>query len=146
MDEITPAEDIRRIVVGYDDTEPAKRALERAAQLAAASGAQIRIVSVARPFVVAGHGVGPVDPVDPPELHREQVAHAAARLAELGLEADSEVVLGEPAREIVRLAEQEQADLIVVGTREPDFLERLFGLSVSESVERRAHCDVLIVH
>ena len=46
----------------------------------------------------------------------------------------------------VQLAEERDADLVVVGTREPSVLERLLGRSVSQSVSRQAHCDVLIVH
>jgi nucleotide-binding universal stress UspA family protein len=38
------------------------------------------------------------------------------------------------------------AQLIVVGTREPSLVERLLGMSVSERVQRQARCDVLIVH
>ena len=54
--------------------------------------------------------------------------------------------MGDAADAILELAEQRGADLIVVGTREPGFFERLFGHSVSGSVQRHAHCDVLIVH
>jgi nucleotide-binding universal stress UspA family protein len=141
-----PKSPIKTIVVGYDDTEPAKRALGRAAELAKAFGAGIVVTSVARPLALSNRGVGPVDPADPPSLHREELERAGHELSELGLEAELEVAFGPPAERIVALAERRHADLIVVGTREPDLLERLFGLSVSDAVEHRAHCDVLIVH
>ena len=44
------------------------------------------------------------------------------------------------------MATSEHADLIVVGTREPSFLQRVLGQSVSQSVAAHAHSDVLIVH
>jgi nucleotide-binding universal stress UspA family protein len=78
---------MQTIVVGYDEGEPAKRALVRAAELAKAFG----------------------------------------------------------GKAILRLAEERGADLIVVGTLEPGLVSRLLGLSLRDEVQRRAHCDVLIV-
>jgi nucleotide-binding universal stress UspA family protein len=137
---------MKTIVVGYDETEPAKRALERAAELARAFGAKLVVTSVARALVPAGRGIGPVDPTDPVELHVDQLRHAKAFLRDLDLEVALQPALGEPADAIVEVAETAGADLIVVGTREPGLAERLLGLSVSAGVSRRAHCDVLIVH
>lgn len=139
---------MKTIVVGYDDTEPAKRALARAAELAAAFGSRVVVTSVARLLVggVAARGLGPIDPADEPVEHRAELVNAEAFLAERGVQADYHVTLGDPAGEIVALAERQRADLIVVGTREAGLLERLLGLSVSDAVEHRAHCDVLIVH
>ena len=53
---------------------------------------------------------------------------------------------GDAADEIVVAADEHKADLIVVGTREPGALGRILAGSVSQSVARKAHCDVLIVH
>lgn len=137
---------MKTIVVGYDDTKQSKRALDRAAELASAFGAKVIVTSVAQRLAPAARGIGPYDPADPPELHRAELKQAAAHLAERGIEGAYEVALGEPADEIVRLAEERKADLIVVGTREPGLVSRLLGQSVSGAVQRKAHCDVLIVH
>jgi universal stress protein A len=137
---------MQTIVVGYDEGEPATRALARAAELSKAFGCKLVVTSVARALVPAGHGLGPEDPIDTIAEHDEQLRHASAVLAEHGVTADYRTGLGDPEHEIVRLAEELDADMIVVGTREPGFIARLFGLSVSGGVQRHAHCDVLIVH
>ena len=137
---------MKTIVVGYDETEPSKRALERAAELAQAFGAKIVVTSVARVLTPGPRGMGGIDPADPVELHEEELEHAKAFLTERGIEAKYLPAVGDPAAAILEVAEHEEADLIVVGTREPGVLERLLGLSVSASVARRSHCDVLIVH
>jgi nucleotide-binding universal stress UspA family protein len=136
---------MKTIVVGYDDSEPAKRALARAAELAGRFGAKVVVTSVA-PVLVSGHGVGPTDPLDPPDEHRRELEDAAAFLAERGVEGEFDLALDDPATHILHLAEQRGADLVVVGTHEPGLLQRLLGLSVSDKVERKAHCDVMVVH
>jgi nucleotide-binding universal stress UspA family protein len=137
---------MKRIVLGYDDTESATRALQRTCELAKALQGYVVVVSVAPALVSAGRGIGPIDPTDPPERHREELLQAKAVLDEECIAADYVVGLGDPADFIVETAEQKGADMIVVGTSEPGFIARILGLSVSETVQRRAHCDVLVVH
>ncbi len=56
---------MKTIVVGYDESEPAKNALARAADLATAFGSTVVVTSVA-PVLVGSREMGGVDPVDPP--------------------------------------------------------------------------------
>jgi nucleotide-binding universal stress UspA family protein len=77
------------------------------------------------------------------QRHREQIE---AFFATTGVPHEFAGLVGAPAAEIVEIAAERNADLIVVGTRDPGFLERLLGGSVSQGVARRAGCDVLVVH
>jgi nucleotide-binding universal stress UspA family protein len=137
---------MKTIVVGYDGTEPSERALGRAGDLAAAFGSSVIVTSVAPVMTGTAHGGGSVDPTDPPEEHESLLERGRAALAARGVQAETVLATGDPAEAIVELAEQRSADLVVVGTREPGFWERLLGHSVSAAVQRHARCDVLIVH
>jgi nucleotide-binding universal stress UspA family protein len=127
---------MKTIVVGYNESEASRRALERAAELARAFDARLIVTSVT-PVLV---GSQPLQHPGP------ELEGAGARASELGIDAELVEAVGDPPAAICEVAEQQGADLIVVGTREPSLVERSLGHSVSEQVQRRAHCDVLIVH
>jgi nucleotide-binding universal stress UspA family protein len=120
-----------------------KASIERSAELAKAFGAKLIVTSVSP--VIVGRG-GPIDPVDSPAEHRQELAEAKTFLSAQGVSAEYDLAIANPADHIVALAERHLADLIVVGTNERNLLERLLGLSVSRGVERKAHRDVLVVH
>jgi nucleotide-binding universal stress UspA family protein len=136
---------MKTIVVGYDGTEASDRALSRAGDLATAFGSSVIVTSVSSVMTSTAHGGGS-DPTDPPEEHEALLEKGRSALAERGVHAQTVLATGDTAEAIVELAEQRSADLIVVGTREPGFWERLLGHSVSAAVQRHARCDVLIVH
>lgn len=135
---------MKTIVLGYDDSEPAQRALERTVELARAFGARVVATSVVT-LMPPGPRGGGIDPLDSPSEHREELARAKERLTAAGVEAELVPAVGDPADAIVEVAKEHGADLIVVGSRGLGFLERLLGQSVSESVAHQAPCDVLIV-
>ena len=137
---------MKTIVLGFDGTDASARALERAGDIAAAFGSSVVVTSVSGTMGGAVHAGGSADPTDPPEAHESLLGDATKALSDRGIQAESVLALGHPGDAIVELADERSADLIVVGTREPGFFERLLGHSVSGSVQRHAHCDVLIVH
>jgi nucleotide-binding universal stress UspA family protein len=100
--------------------------------------------------------------VPPPELNQELVAdrpqagfeelpylHIEKQLqsyqAQLPGESALEIVTGDPAEEIVRLANIYHADLIVIGSRGLTGMKRIIQGSVSSQVVENAHCSVLVV-
>jgi nucleotide-binding universal stress UspA family protein len=137
---------MKNIVLGYDDSEPSQRALERAAQLAKALSAELAVVSVA-PLGPGGvRGSGGVDSIDSPAKHAAELSRAREYLEGQAVTAVYQEIVGDPAEAIVQFADQRKADLIIVGTRDHSMLGRMLGQSISETVSHHAHCDMLVVH
>jgi nucleotide-binding universal stress UspA family protein len=131
-----------KIVVGYDGSEAANRALERAATLAGNDG---RIVVVAAAESRARAGITEGAHLDPSEVERRRkdLEQAKAMLSERGIDAETIEAQGDPADMIVMTAKD--ADLVIVGSRGLNPIQRLLLGSVSSKVVHRAECDVLVV-
>jgi nucleotide-binding universal stress UspA family protein len=147
---------MKTIVVGFDGSDPAKRALTRAADLAEKLGSKLVVMTVAEPVAMAEESYVPGDAIglaapaiipvpDQAEASRE-LREARTLLEGRTFTIEYQATVGDAAEGIVEVAERQDADLIVVGTREPGFLDRILSGDVGEAVSRRAHRDVLIVH
>lgn len=131
------------VLVGADDSATAREAVVIAADLAQAGGGKLHIVTAYDPKSVRLEQL-------PAEV-RYNADHPAEallrRLSELvrehGLEPVVHAAEGDPADAIVRVAEEVEADLIVVGNKGMKGVRRVLG-SVPNSVAHKAHCSVLI--
>jgi len=131
-----------KIVVGYDGSDGAKRALDRAARLA--GGEPIAVVSVVEVHATSGRGPGGADRIEAAE-RRAELEEAAGILREKGLEVREVEGHGDPAGVIGEEAREAGADLIVVGTHGRGALARAVVGSVSTKLVHEAPCDVLVV-
>jgi nucleotide-binding universal stress UspA family protein len=136
---------MERIVVGFDGSAHARKALARAAEIA--NGATIAVVSAASPARLLRDPAGGVSPEDPADVEARTEALAEARkyLEDKGIAAQYVTGHGNPADVIVQEAEESGADLIIVGTRGLNAAQRVVLGSVSTNVVHHATVDVLVV-
>jgi nucleotide-binding universal stress UspA family protein len=153
VQEITNMLPIKKIVCPTDFSEPSLAALETACELAKHFDAELRILHVipfTPPFptdmvVVAAPSYYPSDSERIEEAHR-QVANLIEHRVPREVRALPEVEMGHAANEIVCAAEDDGADIIVIGTHGASGWRHLAFGSVAEKVVRMAHRPVLTVH
>ena len=125
------------IIVGTDGSETAERAVDRAGAIARALGATVHVVSAFSRDPAPERGG---------ERARAQqsVDRAEQRLSKLGVESEGHLWPGEAGRALVQVAEEQGAQMIVVGNKGMAGARRVLG-SVPNHVSHHARCDVLIV-
>jgi nucleotide-binding universal stress UspA family protein len=136
---------MKKILVATDGSENGRHALDEALELAASNGAAVTILYVRHtPLPVLG------DPFYQRALSaelrkaNETVAVAAAVAHEMGVEAEAEVLEGDPAARILELARMRDVDLIVVGSRGLGPIAGTLLGSVSREVLQHADRPVLV--
>ena len=135
------------ILVAVDLTEECDPVMHRAQKLAASSGAKLSVVHIVEPMAMA---FGGDVPMDLSMLQQQQFDQARERLDKFAdkypaLSAEHrQLAYGQPRQEIHRLAEEQQWDLIIVGSHGRHGLALLLG-STANDVLHGAPCDVLAV-
>ena len=146
------------IVVGTDGSVTAQEAVRQATVLAAQSGARLVVchaysaISATAALAMSGAGVGAGVPVDSQAELEQQRADAESLLAQALSDAGADpsttstvALPGGPADVLLRVAEQLQADLVVVGNRGMQGARRFLMSSVPNRVAHAASCSVLVV-
>jgi nucleotide-binding universal stress UspA family protein len=135
------------IVVGTDGSAGAEAAVHRVIDLARGSGATVHVVC-AYPGRSTLERIGltaKTDPVNMRGVAADVVARDERRFAEAGFTVVKHVHEGDPAETLIRVAQEEDADLIAVGARGNSALRRFALGSVSSKLSHHATTSVLIV-
>jgi nucleotide-binding universal stress UspA family protein len=139
------------VVCATDLSEASRAVVAVAHRLAQQRGARLHLLHVVenpfhQPWLTGANGI------DFAELLRERILSAerqlgtlAVRLQSAAIRPISTVLIGRPADEIVRHAQDYAAELIVIGTHGYGGMKRVLLGSVADRVVRQATCPVLIV-
>lgn len=137
----------KHLLVPLDQSELAEQALPHAAEVAEAMQAQISLISVVavldtEAMKMAGAALDWETEV---EVRGEYLQGLAGRLAAQGLTCHQEVLTGDIGEEILRYAEDQDCDLIVMSTHGRSGLGRWVYGSVADRVLTHTHIPILLV-
>lgn len=144
-----------KVIIATDGTDGALEAAREAVALLR-PGSTVSLVAVVPvrvdPMEDAGGFEGPIMTDEEADSQwKEGVAAGEAALADtaraIGPEVETLLVPSDepPGKALVRLAEEQKPDVLIIGSERPGFFQRLFGHSVTDEVVHHAPCPVLVV-
>jgi nucleotide-binding universal stress UspA family protein len=139
---------VKRILIATDGSPSARKALEFGLELARAQRGHVIVAHIAPAFdtaPMAGSGMTGAMEHRVGDADRRPVAEATALADEHGVLVRAELLQGDAAREIVRLADAVEADVIVMGSRGRGRVAGALLGSVSQAVLHGSKRSVLIV-
>jgi nucleotide-binding universal stress UspA family protein len=137
----------KKILLAYDGSDGANRALEAAIDLAKLHQGKIWALAVEEnlPHVIATAGEFQDTKEQANEKFRKLLQEAQARAATAGVELQPLLRAGHPAQTIVGVARDGEFDVILVGHSGLSGVWAAFLGTTAEKVSRHAPCSVLIV-
>jgi nucleotide-binding universal stress UspA family protein len=138
----------RSIVVGTDGSDPSAEAVRQATDMASREGARLHLVTAyPDPQMLRERMTGGAhtETVDLREVAEALLKRAARDALARGVDVETHVREGDPADVIIDVANEQQAELIVVGSRGLTGIKRFLLGSVSNKVSHHASCSVMIV-
>jgi nucleotide-binding universal stress UspA family protein len=136
---------ISTVAVGTDGSGTASEAVQTAADLARRFDAKLVLLSAFQDTPGSRRGGADAEvqwAVSPSAQVREILARSESELQRAGIDCSTRVDEGDPADVLVRLAEECDADLLVIGNK--GMRRRMLG-SVPNTVTHKAPCSVLVV-
>ncbi|MDP4095745.1 universal stress protein [Paenibacillus sp. P96] len=139
-----------KILLAYDGSKAANKALEKAVQLVRLTeGAELRVVHAFDfPRIYIGEGLAPI----PASVNKEyyDLANQTSeevknRITQSGVEATVDVIQGSPAEVILDYAAEHGSDVIIIGSRGLGGIREFVLGSVSHNVVQHAQIPVLVV-
>jgi nucleotide-binding universal stress UspA family protein len=143
---------IGSMVVGTDGSDTASEAVRQAAELAQRLDAKVHLVSAYEPVsegrLREERQQVPGDlqwMVNPREDVNDTLASAAQGFQDAGVQVETHAREGDPADAILDVAEEQEADLIIVGNKGMTGAKRFLLGSVPNKVSHHAPCSVMII-
>jgi nucleotide-binding universal stress UspA family protein len=139
-----------KILIAYDDSEPAKAALEDLKRAGLPKKAEVHVFSVYEGWMPGPGSYAMIEVNFRDTLHVKNALASAGRAVDIvkssfpEWEVNAEASAGSPASLIVQKADQLTSDLIVVGSHGRSALGRFLLGSVSQRVIHAAHCTVRV--
>ncbi len=136
----------KRILLAYDGSKEGRTALREGALLARRYRARVFLLSVITEAAGTkmGEGVGGGGVTQQHEDYERVLQEGMIRLKQLGFDAVSKLVVGEPAREIAAYAEQTAADLVIVGHRRQSAFGRWWSGPSGAYLVDHIRCSLLV--
>jgi nucleotide-binding universal stress UspA family protein len=135
----------KSILVAWDGSEHAKRALAEAVDLARTQGGRLTLQTVAPPLHVWPGYIPPISEADLLSAAEKILAEGKALVPE-GIPVSGRTAAGDPGVELVRRAAAADHDLIVMGSRGRGAIRSAVLGSVSHFVLNHTAVPVLIIH
>ena len=135
----------RRILVAIENSPADHAIVEHVRELAALTGAELHLVHVADGWAARNFDQLQLRESEEMKGDRDYLDRLAADLASRGLTVSTELAMGDPATELIRLVEERQADLLAMSTHGHRFLNDLVRGTTVNRVRHVVKVPILLL-